>query len=482
MKQHTVEKIGGTSMLDSHAIMDNILIGGREGDELYNRIFVVSAYAGITNMLLEHKKAQKPGVYALYSKSDSEWAWSDALSDACRKMLQLNAKVFECKTDLAEADRFVRDRIEGVRSCLIDIQRLCSYGHFKLQEQLATVREILSAIGEAHSAFNTALLLKKRGVNAQFIDLSGWRDTSNPCLDERISNTFKSVDLSDTLPIVTGYAHCQHGMMKIYDRGYSEITLSRLAVITEAREAIIHKEYHLSSADPKIVDEDKVFPIGMTNYDVADQLSNLGMEAIHPKAAKGLRQAGIPLRVRNTFEKDHEGTIIESDYKSQTPCVEIIAGRRNVHAIELFDQDMVGVPGYDEDILECVREHRIKIVTKDSNANTLTYFVAAPLNEIKKVTAKLEKKHPNASINIRKIAIVSAIGTDMNRPDVLKDSVSILSSRDIDILALHQTMRLSDILFMIDEKHYEESIRALHEELVERHVHQGQVTLIKACA
>ena len=67
--------------------------------------------------------------------------------------------------------------------------------------------------------------------------------------------------------------------------------------MTEAREAVIHKEFHLCSADPKTVGLDKVRVIGRTNYDVADQLSNMGMEAIHPRAAKGLRQAGIPLRV-----------------------------------------------------------------------------------------------------------------------------------------------------------------------------------------
>ena len=50
---HTVEKIGGTSMSRFGELMDNILIGKRSGAELYNRIFVVSAYGGITNLLLE---------------------------------------------------------------------------------------------------------------------------------------------------------------------------------------------------------------------------------------------------------------------------------------------------------------------------------------------------------------------------------------------------------------------------------------------
>ncbi|MFP3442481.1 hypothetical protein R0K18_32590, partial [Pantoea sp. SIMBA_133] len=82
-------------------------------------------------------------------------------------------------------------------------------------------------------------------------------------------------------------------------RGYSEVTFATIAALTGAREAIIHKEFHLSSADPRLVGPENVRKIGRTNYDVADQLSNMGMEAIHPKAAKKLRQAGVPLRVAN---------------------------------------------------------------------------------------------------------------------------------------------------------------------------------------
>jgi len=44
-------------------VMKNIIKGDRKGDELYNRIFVVSAYNNVTNWLLEHKKTGEPGIY-----------------------------------------------------------------------------------------------------------------------------------------------------------------------------------------------------------------------------------------------------------------------------------------------------------------------------------------------------------------------------------------------------------------------------------
>ena len=173
---HTVEKIGGTSIAATEAVLNNVFLNGRKGADLYQRIFVVSAYAGVTNKLIEDKKTGEPGVYALFASAESDWGWGEALTAVGDRMRAINAEIFPGHADRAAADTFVRDRIEGVRSCLIDLHRLCSYGHFRLTEHLSAVREMLSALGEAHSAHNTALLLRQHGVNAVLVDLAGWRD------------------------------------------------------------------------------------------------------------------------------------------------------------------------------------------------------------------------------------------------------------------------------------------------------------------
>ena len=260
--------------------------------------------------------------------------------------------------------------------------------------------------------------------------------------------------------------------MRTFDRGYSEMTFSRVAVITEAREAIIHKEYHLSSADPNIVGADKVVPLGRTNYDVADQLANLGMEAIHPRAGKGMRQNEIPLRVMNTFEPEHTGTLITGDYVSEKPQVEIIAGAKGVFAVEVFDQDMQGEPGSDRRILDVLSRFKVRFMSKDTNANTITHYVGSTLKHVKRVVKALKEEFPNAEINTRKVAVVSAIGSDMKVPGILARSVKALADEEISILALHQCMRQVDIQFVVDEDDYEKAIVALHGVLIEPHNHE----------
>ena len=153
------------------------------------------------------------------------------------------------------------------------------HGHFQLRSHLQTVRELLASLGEAHSAYNTVLLLQGEGLNARLVDLCGWDQPTPLPLDEQIRQAFADVDWQRELPIVTGYAHCAEGLMQTFDRGYSEMTFSRIASLLGAAEAIIHKEYHLSSADPRLLPHGVAVPIGRTNYDVADQLANLGMEA-----------------------------------------------------------------------------------------------------------------------------------------------------------------------------------------------------------
>ncbi len=267
---YTVEKIGGTSMTAFDAVLDNILIKNSD-KETYNRVFVVSAYGGITDALLECKNRQA-GVYQLVAKRDD--SWQQALDYLEQRMLLVNENIFADPMNCLRADKFIRSRFSEAKVCISNIMETCQYGQFSLRHYLPQVREFLASIGEAHSAYNTALKLKNIGVNAKFVDLSGW-DTQVPSsLDECILNVFADIDTSKELPIVTGYASCQEGLMSTYDRGYSEITFSRIASLTSADLAVIHKEYHLSSADPRIVGTNKVRPLGETNYDVADQLAN----------------------------------------------------------------------------------------------------------------------------------------------------------------------------------------------------------------
>ena len=466
MGNHTVEKIGGTSISQFDIVLDNVILYGRDGNELYNRIFVVSAYGGITDLLLENKKTGDPGLFQKFRNQDPDWY--EAVQDIRAKMKEINSRFISLGLDVGSADKFVDERIEGILSCLTNVRQLCSYGHFQLDEYLPMVREMISSVGEAHSAFNTANVLNSRNINAVFVDLSGWKEEKNLPFDKKIDAAFQEIDLACQLPIVTGYTQCAEGIMATYDRGYSEITFSKIATITEAKEGIIHKEYHLSTGDPKLVGPDKVKVIGQTNYDVADQLADLGMEAIHPKASKSMERNDIPIRVKNVFQPEHAGTIISNNtYKGSSPRVEMVTGRKNMVGLELWDPDMVGQSGYDYKLLSYLAKYNISYVAKNTNANTITHYVPKEAERLEECIQDLRQAFPTAEIRECDVAIVCAIGSNMKVPGFLAKAANALSGAGINILALDQCMRQVNMQFIVRKEDFEEAIKALHEGLVE---------------
>ena len=463
---HTVEKIGGTSMSRFGELMQNILIGNRKGRDLYNRVFVVSAYGGITNLLLENKKTAEPGIYGSFAAGDK--VWLDKLESTRAEMLKINAGFADIGLDLTEADAFVNERMNGIRDCLQHLMKLRSFGHFHREDYLPAARELLSSVGEAHSAFNSTLILKKHGVNAVFVDLSGWRDQDTGSMEDTILNNLEGLDFATCMPIVTGYAKCAEGVMAKFDRGYSEITFSKLAVVTAAREGIIHKEFHLSTGDPKLMGVENVRTIGHTNFDIADQLADMAMEAIHPKAAKAMELNNIPIRVTNAFDPGHPGTLISRNYVSPIPTVDMVCGRKDIVAIEVFDPEMVGASGYDYKIMESMAKLRISYIAKNTNANTITHYVSEKSKDLGRCLDSIKEQFPGAVVSTRKVAIIGVIGSNMKIPGFLCRAAKALADAKINILALDQCMRQVNMQFIIDRENFEDAQRALHRELVEK--------------
>ena len=264
------------------------------------------------------------------------------------------------------------------------------------------------------------------------------------------------------MPIVTGYTKGTEGIMREFDRGYSEVTFSKVAVEIKADEAIIHKEFHLSSADPNIVGLDKSIPVGHMNYNVADQLADVGMEAIHPKASKPLEIAGINIRVKNTFEPEHPGTLISKDSSEAGGKVQIITGTDKVVAIEVHDPNMVGEVGFDLGIMEIFQRQHISYTLKATNANSITQVIwehDLKENFINELKSKYQK------VTVFPCALICILGTSISKPGIIARATSTLAEHNINIAAMSQSLMQVNVQFVIKKEDYKTAIIALNDTL-----------------
>lgn len=455
----TVHKIGGTSMSKFGEVLENIIKGQASGGDYYHRIFVVSAYSNVTNWLLEHKKTGEPGVYDLFAKDE---AYQKALDRLLEKLTAINQGFAETGLDLKAADRFITERIRQSKNYLASLGEVLASGYVNKQNILLAAREILASIGEAHSAFNAVNMLRNHGINATFVDLCGFNDAEFLTIDERISRAFTEIDCTQTIPVVTGYTKGTEGIMREFDRGYSEVTFSKIAVEVKAEEAVIHKEYHLSSADPSIVGVENSRPVGATNFNVADQLADIGMEAIHPKASKPLEMAGINIRIKNTFEPDHPGTLISREYIGEESRVEIISGTNRVTAIEVHDPFMVGQVGFDMNMMKVIQRHSVSYILKATNANSITMVIWD--RDVREALIK-ELKGLYHKVTVRKSALVCALGTNIAKPGSLAKATRALADGGINVEAVSQSLMQVNMQFVITRGDYNAAIIALNRAL-----------------
>jgi aspartate kinase len=452
-----IEKIGGTSMSRFPEIVDNVIL--RNQEDIYGRIYVVSAYAGVTNELLEHKKSGKPGIYKLFEVQEKYPIRMLALRD---KLFQINESFVEAGLELDIANEFIGDRIDLAINILRSMDNVLASGYVTRQELLLAARELLASLGEMHSAFNSANILKNRGFDTTFVDLSGWEDGRQLTIDDRIKGSFDGLDPFSTMCFATGYTKGTEGIMREFDRGYSEVTFSKVAVLLGASEAIIHKEYHLCSGDPLTVGETEAHPVCNTNYDVADQLADVGMEAIHPKASKPLEINSIPIRVKNAFDPDHPGTLITKEFIAPTSKVEIVTGSNTVACLEIHDTRMVGEVGFDLRIMQILAKHKISYISKVTNANTID-LVISEKDCTPRLVAELSDTFELVSTSL--VAIVCAIGSNIAQPGIMAKASQALATDRINILAVSQTSRQTNMQFIVERDQFASAQRALHKAL-----------------
>lgn len=455
----TVEKIGGTSMSAFEQVFNNIILFERKGDQLYNRIFVVSAYAGVTNWLLENKKSGEPGVYHHFKEQKE---FHQSLTEVAEKLTGINKKYEQYGLDLTVANAFIEKRISDARQYLVNMANVLATGYVSATNILQAAREILASVGEAHSAFNFVNLLQNNGIATTLIDLSGFNDHKTYTIDERINDAFRDIDFKKTVCVATGYTKGTEGIMREFDRGYSEVTFSKIALAVKPGEAIIHKEYHLCSADPVLVGVENCVPVGFTNYDVADQLADVGMEAIHPKASKPLEMNNINLRIKNTFEPEHPGTLITKEYICPHKRVEVITGTDKIVIIDIYDPLMVGTAGYDIRIMQVFLKYGISYTFKATSANSISLAIwQKDYND----QLKIDLESQFQKITIEKAAIVCLIGSNIDQPGLLAKAAKSLADQNINIKSAGFALRQVNIQLIVAREHFTTAIRALNSTL-----------------
>ncbi len=114
------------------------------------------------------------------------------------------------------------------------------------------------------------------------------------------------------LTVHTGFlGRTPQGQTTTLGRNGSDYTAALLAQLLDASELVRWTDVSgIMTADPRLVQE--AYPVRRLSYDEALELANLGAKVLHPGTVAPLIEAGIPLRIRNSFRPDDPGTLIDA--------------------------------------------------------------------------------------------------------------------------------------------------------------------------
>jgi len=125
------------------------------------------------------------------------------------------------------------------------------------------------------------------------------------------------------------------------------------------------------------------------------------------------------------------------------------------------------VKGYDATILDVLTRHDVRIVSKVSNANTITHYVDSSLKTMRRVEKDLAARYPSAEITSRRLSMASAIGRDLNGLSVLTRGLQAIAEAGHEALGATQGPRNVDVQFILEREDLKPVIKALHAAFVE---------------
>ncbi len=300
-----VMKFGGSLTADAKRISRVAQVIMAESLAWQRMVVVVSAMAGTTDLL---------------GRATSQAAARNAAGYR-RIVSDLRERHLTAVNTLFENESIRRDLTDHIDRLLFDVLTACDSVATR-HEALPRDYDTILIAGERMMCQILTALVRQEGLRAVLVDASSLIITddrhrsANPLIDiidERVDQILRPLLEAGIVPLVTGFIGAtKSGVITTLGRGGSDYTATILAASLKADEVWMWTNVDgVMSADPALVPGTRVIPV--LSYQEVGELSFFGAHVVHPRAVEPLLSQGIPLRVRNPFNLDHAGTLIQAE-------------------------------------------------------------------------------------------------------------------------------------------------------------------------
>ncbi|MCI6490195.1 MAG: bifunctional aspartate kinase/homoserine dehydrogenase I [Prevotella sp.] len=451
-----VLKFGGTSVGSVESILSLKAIVEKEAQK-QPIIVVVSALGGITDKLI--------ATSVLAQKGDETW------KDEFQAMVERHHKMI----DTIITDPRKREQLFNIVDSLFEQLRSIYFGVYLIHDLSKKTQDAIVSYGERLSSNIVATLVQgaKWYDSREFIKTM--RKNHKNTLDSELTNRLVRRTFSDLqrISLVPGFISKDRDTDEITNlgRGGSDYTAAIIAAALDAEILEIWTDVDgFMTADPRVIKT--AYTIKELSYIEAMELCNFGAKVVYPPTIYPVCVKNIPIRVKNTFNPDGEGSIIKQKVANNDKPIKGISSINGTTLITVAGLSMVGVIGVNRRIFTALADNGISVfmVSQASSENSTSIGVrdqdAAEAVEV--LNGEFAKEietgamYPMHAEN--GLATIAVVGENMkNTPGIAGKLFGTLGRAGISMIACAQGAPQTNISFVVKSEHLRKALNAIHD-------------------
>lgn len=451
-----VLKFGGTSVGSVESILSLKAIVEKEAQK-QPIIVVVSALGGITDKLI--------ATSLLAQKGDEAW------KDEFQAMVERHHKMI----DTIITDPRKRELLFNIVDSLFEQLRSIYFGVYLIHDLSKKTQDAIVSYGERLSSNIVATLVQgaKWYDSREFIKTV--RKNHKNTLDSELTNRLVRRTFSDLqrISLVPGFISKDRDTDEITNlgRGGSDYTAAIIAAALDAEILEIWTDVDgFMTADPRVIKT--AYTIKELSYIEAMELCNFGAKVVYPPTIYPVCVKNIPIRVKNTFNPDGEGSIIKQKVANNDKPIKGISSINGTTLITVAGLSMVGVIGVNRRIFTALADNGISVfmVSQASSENSTSIGVrdqdAAEAVEV--LNGEFAKEietgamYPMHAEN--GLATIAVVGENMkNTPGIAGKLFGTLGRAGISMIACAQGAPQTNISFVVKSEHLRKALNAIHD-------------------
>lgn len=464
-----VMKFGGTSVGSPQALQQALEIVCQERPRWQNLVLVTSAMAGVTNLLLETAQNAARGEVERIAPAEEA----------------LRHKHFSALQALLPASPQREALTESLGALIASFGELCR-AIAVLGEASPRALDAVASLGERLSARLLAAALNAASIPATPLDATDLIVTNRvfqnahpdfPASALKAQKNLQPLLERQIVAVVTGFLGATpEGVVTTLGRGGSDYSAALLGSLLPADEVWIWTDVDgVMTADPRIIPQARTLP-EITYAEIAE-LAFYGAKVLHPKTVRPVVDAGIGLRICNTFNPQHPGTrlIASAPVSAEGHTLRAVTLIRNQRLITIEGRGMLGVPGVAARAFAAVASTgtSVPLITQASSEQSICFAVpgetcAGVLQSLEQAFAQeLTQRDIDRVWSTEDVAILTAVGVGMRHtPGVAGLVFSQLGRAGVNVLAIAQGSSEVSISMVVAAAEANAALQSLHELIV----------------